>query len=739
MPLPTTEARARNFDYEEQLMVVDDRIAAVSDAAARSQLLFKRACLLENLDRRDEAKKAYLTILQVEPLHFGARNNLGLIFHARTQWRSAIDTYNQLVTNHPDNPIASANLAHTLLAAGDLEKALREYHRAIQLDPENAATHHGLATVFERMGDADGARRHRVIGYLKKPISHWPYRGIGNPIRLLTLTTADVGNVSIEMYRDSLLFDMHILISEAFNSTQELPPHDILFNAVGEADHCAVALEAARVISNRTNAPVINNPEAVRATGRIENSARLANIPGVVCAYTVAFTRAFLTNDNIDIELASRGFVWPLLLRSPGFHMGQHFVKVETANNFADALARLPGDTILVMQFIDTRSADNAIRKYRVMIIDGNFYPAHVAISQEWKVHYFSADMAESAENRAEDEIFLQDMRGVLGPRIVTVLEAIRDTLALDYVGIDFGIDASENVVVFEANATMTILAPEHEVRWGYRREPVARIHRAVRKMLVSRAYMPNSNTPPSDTPVLNEAAVPNELLEKIILAAQDEFGPSLVAVFLAGSRLSGEWHPASDLDVHIVHSGAWQQKRIIGPPDSLFGITIDLAIVPADTLYEWVTTSQMHAAFYAEGYCVYPRSCPEQMATIIEIAKHTRTMKPANTYESEEHYQRFVQLRRAIDGATDANANDQRSAAGHVLAEIAALRLFLGGVHHVKEYALYTQLENIDVAFAMQYNDCLLLPTPDARLDVARKLLEELKPDCGSIVGAAY
>ena len=46
--------------------------------------------------------------------------------------------------------------------------------------------------------------------------------------------------------------------------------------------------------------------------------------------------------------------------------------------------------------------------------------------SHQWKVHYFSADMADNAEHRAEDEAFLLgDMPAALVARAMSALEGI--------------------------------------------------------------------------------------------------------------------------------------------------------------------------------------------------------------------------------------------------------------------------------------------------------------------------
>ena len=79
-------------------------------------------------------------------------------------------------------------------------------------------------------------------------------------------------------------------------------------------------------------------------------------------------------------------------------------------------------------------------------------------------------------------------MDGVLGTSAIAALRAIVANLGLDYGGIDFGLNAAGEVLLFEANATMVIALPDKDARWDYRREPVERIYRAVWEMLRRRA-----------------------------------------------------------------------------------------------------------------------------------------------------------------------------------------------------------------------------------------------------------
>jgi hypothetical protein len=179
---------------------------------------------------------------------------------------------------------------------------------------------------------------------------------------------------------------------------------------------------------------------------------------------------------------------YPFLLRSPGFHTGQHFEFIAKPSEVPEVAARLPGDELLAIEYADVRSADGFYRKYRVMFVGDAIYPLHLAISDNWKVHYFSAEMDEHAERRAEEGRFLANMPAAIGDGIVRVLEDVRSTIGLDYAGVDFAIDASGRCVVFEANATMIVPTPQEGEAWEHRRAPIERIERAVRELLASKA-----------------------------------------------------------------------------------------------------------------------------------------------------------------------------------------------------------------------------------------------------------
>src|SRR5208283_2651985 len=98
---------------------------------------------------------------------------------------------------------------------------------------------------------------------------------------------------------------------EFYDPTVPLPPHNIVFNAIGDPDLAAGALAAAQSIVALTTAPVINLPSAVLATGRADHARRLhlpgAHLPGVVTPATVTLPRELLNSPEAAATVARHG------------------------------------------------------------------------------------------------------------------------------------------------------------------------------------------------------------------------------------------------------------------------------------------------------------------------------------------------------------------------------------------------------------------------------------------------
>lgn len=476
-PLPTPARIARLYALDHVLERAPD------DHAAR----FERASLLREQGLFEEAKADYLELLRRKPDHAGALNDFGTLVLKAGYREAARSLFGAAVRHHPDNPNGHVNLANLLLLLGEHGAAQNHFEAALRLDPGHIHAHRGISNLLAERGDDVNARRHRDLGFTGHAVTPLPYRGHGSPIRVLLLVAAVGGNIPTGTLLDDRVFQTTVLVAEYAEPDAPLPPHDVVFNSIGDADLCREGLEAALAIVARSPRPVINHPRTVLRTGRAANAERLRGLPDIVVPRMASLPRETLAGSQGAAAVAALGFGFPLLLRSPGFHTGRHFVRVETAGALAAAAAALPGEELWTIEQLDARDDAGMFRKYRVMIIDRQLYPLHLALSRDWKVHYFTADMADRPDHRALDAAFLQNIASI-GDKAVMALQRLRDVLELDYGGVDFALSPAGEILFFEANATMIVQPPLLDPKWSYRRPAVAAVLAAAAGMLRQRA-----------------------------------------------------------------------------------------------------------------------------------------------------------------------------------------------------------------------------------------------------------
>ena len=452
------------------------------------ELRYHRAVLLAGLGQNALAKQDFLAVLTQDPTHFGSLIDFGNLLLATGYLSAARSLYQQAITSHPEEPSGHVNLANLLQSQSEFAAAKQHYQAALTLKPDLAEAHQGLSYALNDLGEESAAAAHRELGFRDHVFLTWPYKGIDRPLRILILSSALGGNIPLKHILDDRTFDCTLVFTEYFSSTQPLPPHDLIFNAIGDADLCPDGLNAALLISANSQTAVLNAPSHVKLTGREQNAARLRHIPSVISPRSILLPRAALLEATAEGLLQSQGLSFPLLLRSPGFHTGQYFQRIETADDLPQAVNALPGQFLLAIELLDARNSAGDFHKYRVMFVHGKLYPLHLAVSKHWKVHYYTANMAEQAEARRLEQAFLNDMPRVLGKNAISALENICRTLALDYAGIDFALGFNGEILLFEANATMVIPRLENDDKWLYRKQPIEQILTAVRNMVITRA-----------------------------------------------------------------------------------------------------------------------------------------------------------------------------------------------------------------------------------------------------------
>ena len=207
----------------------------------------ERAALLGALDRRQEAQQAFIDILRRLPTHFSALNEFGTLLTNMGAIDAACRVYSEAITHHPDNPMGHVNLANLLLRANKHERGARALRGgACRADPDHAPS---------ASGPRRRARRHRrprrragVIssrGFRGHAISTLPYRGTAPPVTLLQLVSSGGGNIPTASFLDDCIFLTSVVVTDYLDPALPLPPHQLIFNAIGDADLCQPALEAA--------------------------------------------------------------------------------------------------------------------------------------------------------------------------------------------------------------------------------------------------------------------------------------------------------------------------------------------------------------------------------------------------------------------------------------------------------------------------------------------------------------
>ena len=262
---------------------------------------------------------------------------------------------------------------------------------------------------------------------------------------------------------------------------QDLSTFNILLNLVTDPDSNSKVLQNLVRIAAGLNARVINHPRLIQQTTRDKVARMCRGIAGlrvpVVCAI-----RGGATTHGIQNALRSAGACFPVILRETGTHTGKT-ASVMATPEAAQALMK-PSNRYYFSEFIDTQSHDDGLyRKYRAFVIGGRIIFRHLLIADHWSVHAKARDefMLRRPTLQNEERDLL--MKG-LPSRILEIIANIQKVIGLDFFGIDFGMDRSGSMVLFEANATMNFFPFSERPEFSYVRSCLAPAQRAFDALL---------------------------------------------------------------------------------------------------------------------------------------------------------------------------------------------------------------------------------------------------------------
>lgn len=296
------------------------------------------------------------------------------------------------------------------------------------------------------------------------------------------------------IHEETLLAFDTLLIKEVDVETipRDLPGPQIVFNNLANAELNVLADNTMRTsrIANSFGVPVLNDPAIIATTTRESNYHRLKDIPGLVYPKTTTFflhdEPASGFTDSIIVQ-----FGLPVVVRSVIGHEGKNIYLCRSRDDLIAAVEAFRGRYFYAIEFIDAPFAKNIWRKFRMACINGRLFGHKLSFGGDWMVNAASWRQlaAERPDLQAEEQRFLADPTDYLPEPATAALVEIQRRTPLDYFGIDFTVDASGRLVVFEVNAAMrTLPSAGSRSPLAYLTDTRARIQAAFEEMLLSRA-----------------------------------------------------------------------------------------------------------------------------------------------------------------------------------------------------------------------------------------------------------
>jgi glutathione synthase/RimK-type ligase-like ATP-grasp enzyme len=442
--------------------------------------------------RLDLAESHYRDALRTDPTHRDACLGLAQVLVRRNCFDEAVGWLTRLL-HQPGDPVAvHRQLGFALACGGHHRRALDHLERTLAADPDDAATLHLVANLQQALGLASAAATTYRRALSVRPLITIAAVVAPPEFRALFIFGPGAGNTPIEYLTAQARFESNVitLLPDAGYDFERLRGYaDVVVNLISDVDRGHALLAPAQAFAERIGAPLVNAPQRIARTRRDAVAQQLAQTPGCRVPPTRLWPAAELC--AACAQASGAGLAFALLVRPAGTHGGEAFEKMEDARQLLAFVERHAANHYYVTPFVDYRSADGYFRKYRFVYVDGEILPYHLAIDDQWKVHHVTTRMAELRWMQDEERAFLDDPWRVFGTAQRASLHAVRETIGLDYFGIDCALDAAGALVVFEVNASM--LVHGNNERFPYKRGAVERIRQAFYAMLARRARAGNA------------------------------------------------------------------------------------------------------------------------------------------------------------------------------------------------------------------------------------------------------
>lgn len=308
----------------------------------------------------------------------------------------------------------------------------------------------------------------------------------GQKIKLLAIYTSGdlMTNTPLEFIAQGADFSLQMLyVASDLPVVTQIPEHDIAIIALSELDRNLEALALIEQLLPALKNPILNSPSQIRALARDRISQTLQGLDAIEIPATSRLSKHKL----LGIKTQNKALKFPLIIRPIDSHAGIDLAKIENFAQLDSYLSNSADSDYFVAPFIDYKNPHGEYQKYRIMLVNGQPFIAHMAISDHWMIHYLNAGMLDCATKRFSEAQAMGSFDHNFAAKHQRAFAQLTQAVGLDYFGIDCAETQDGKLLIFEACASLNIHAMDCEKIFPYKKPQMQKIFDAFQQMLIDK------------------------------------------------------------------------------------------------------------------------------------------------------------------------------------------------------------------------------------------------------------
>ena len=311
------------------------------------------------------------------------------------------------------------------------------------------------------------------------------------PLRLLAFMAEGdlLTNTPFEFLALGAGMDLHLLyIDEKGELPKNIPEHDIAIVAVCELDRNQKILASIDKIIQHWPCPVLNAPQRILKMTRDLNGAALQHKKGINMPITLRLQRCDLqkiTHQGLAVSDILFSQDYPIIIRPIDSHAGKGLEKIDSTDQLKSYLERHLDEHFFVSSFANYANSEGMFCKYRVVMMNGEAFLIHTAISEHWMVHYLNAGMMESHDKRQVEAKAMATFDQGFAKKHAKALTLIHRHIGTDYFGIDCAETAEGELLVFEVGTSMLVHDMDSRTLFPYKKAQMKKVFTAFRQFII--------------------------------------------------------------------------------------------------------------------------------------------------------------------------------------------------------------------------------------------------------------